>query len=1093
MKNIQLSLISLSLVSLILSSCRKENELIYSSTSFTAPISCIAGSGSNSDSIYYLGFDNGNIIRVNIIDNSQKLIKAGSNRVYDVYEMNDSTLYVGMRNEGVKRITYGKFKKRQSQYRIYDPLIPRKKTTAYSTYHIKADENRIYFATSTGLYTLSKFDLTNDSMLDQPPYYRPEKHKLYHFGINQTLIAGDKIFVATSDSGLILLNKDNPSHREKLINEEVISLFKDNDSIVSATTRSCIYRINLNETKKPIKIDSKKSDDILFAHLSTNNTEDWVISSSEIHYHSTKGNALFKFPDRLTESFKNIIYKEKNFIFVACHNTLYAFPLHQNPRGKANNIIAACHSDNGNCYFITLDYKLYFIERDKDQATLIEKLPHFTGENPIKLITGNHCLWLITNNSLFKIDLKNNKVSHEIGLTDSDAKLKIKENKVDFRSIHENNNTLYVGSRNYLFKITYSNDKIIADTLRTRDKTIDYSDLYITDISSENSDLYFASLKSGIFILKNGLLEKIAHTDTIGEIRRFLNASKEDTRVFTSKGIFTIAKNSITKTQSVQRSVLTLLDKSSGYFAIGYKGIIKTETKDEDIPQVDQFLDISINEAAITTDNGKDYFLYVGTQTGIYKFNGSLIPILIPDEEFPTWVITALLLSFFLITWIIFYISAKRIESRNRMLIKSLVDKTRDFVREGDQPTLLAKLKETENFFKENKKFQAIINVIFAVNRYFTLKKQNRYLLNLHNELEAKQVKNTDLISWFGPILSDHIQRLNHKALNSDNSNEALIRSNQASDLENLKTPPTNLQEIKNEIVHLVKNRELLYDQINQIKDEHSDLLRAFEQKQQEVSNLSKTNSQLTDKLELLNQEIINKCNEYQLLVSDYNRQESQLQETLSKVVHFIKSVINELNKYQSLFTDGERERLMAISQQNISIETLSKLNDSITNLLNTLSQFLYIDDLPTEMRAELKKIFDKNEHRAYINEIRLKSRDIEKLNEEKEGFNFIKEQSELFFQSHRALLGVFDNWSGTKKSVACLYLLLSKPLAQDVVTNLYDRVTGKTASDIRAEIHADLNEVTHKNYLLDKLWNKTRSTRSAKNGNKPEKEDETV
>ena len=1092
MRNNQIPLIFLFLLSMISSSCKKENELIYSSTSFTAPISCIAGSEANSDSIYYLGFDNGNIIKVNIIDNSQRIIQAGSNRVYDVYEMNDSTLYVGMRNEGVKRITYGKLKKRQSQYRIYDPLIPRKKTTAYSTYHIEADENRIYFATSTGLYTLSKFDLTNDSMLDQPPFYRPEKHKLYHFGINQTLIAGDKIFVATSDSGLILTDKSSSINHRKLINEEVISLFRDNDSIVSATTRKCVYRININKSETPKKIESKEADDILFAHLSTNNAEDWIISSSQIHYHSTIGDALFKFHDRLNESFKNIIYKEKNFIFVACHNTLYAFPLHQNPRGKANNIIAACHSDNGNCYFITLDYKLYVIEKDRNQATLIEKLPHFNGEKPIKLTNGNRCLWLITNNSLFKLNLINNEVSLEIGLADTDAKLKIRGNKVDFRSIHENNNTLYVGSRNYLFKITYSDNKIIADTLRTKDKTIDYSDLYITDISSENSDLYFASLKSGIFILKNGLLEKIAHTDTIGEIRRFLHASREDTRVFTSKGIFTIAKNCITKTQSAQRSVLSLLDKSSGYFAIGYKGIIKTETKNEDIPQVDQFLDISINEAAIATDNGKDYFLYVGTQTGIYKFDGSLVPILIPDEGTPAWIIPILLLASLLLTYCTYFILTRRLEKRNKRLIKTLIKKTREFVKEEDQLTLLTELNEAEDSLVRTNRFQALIDILFVVNRYFVLNKQHKYLLSINNELETKQIKNNDLTSWFNPLLTSHLQELNNKDTESDTNGKAIIKLDTIPGLENLKTTPNNLQEIETIIVQLIKDYQLLDDKTRRLTDENGILTQDIAQKQQEVSNLTITNSQLSDRLKELTQEITVKNQENQLLLSEYKTQGLDLSEASNKVEFFIKSVIEELNKYQSIFSDNERERIELISKQNISVERLHDLKEIITNLLSTLNQFLFTDDLSNEMRTELKKIFDKNEHRAYINNIRLQSRDLEKLNEEKAGFNYVKEHSELFFQSHRTLLGMFDNWSGTKKSVACLYLLLSKPLAQDVVSNLYDRVTGKTASDIRAEIHADLTEITHRNYLLEKLWNKTKSTRSAKNGNKPEKEDNT-
>ena len=975
MKRKSVILIAFALIGLLFVSCEKENPLIYSSNSFSAPISCISEGSIHNDSIYYIGLENGNIIRINIINNSQRVIAVGNNRVYDVYEKDRTTLFVGIRNEGTKKISLLPKSKRSIQYLMVDPSDSTKLTTTYSTYHIEADTDKIYVATSAGLYTLSNTN-SSTNLLDRKPLYRPKNHTHYHFGINQVLVMEDKIVAATSDSGLVLINKNNPNDRQCLTHEEVHSLYRKDDSIVYATSNNSIYKININKRKCVEEGILEESDDNLFAFISEKTGETWKLTSSKIEFTDTLGKASFQFPNKLNDNYKNYLLKGKDFIFVACHNILYKFSLHQNPLGNANNVIAACTNNSGLCYFITLDNKLYSIKKGDSCATLIGKLKHITSEKPIKLHTTNDQLWLITSNSLLKINPINAETSLEIGPPKSNAKVQIKEKRIDFRSIYDEKGTLFIGTRNYLLKARNLNGSLTFDSIRTKDKSIDFSDLYITDINK--SGPYFSSLKHGLFTLDKDLLIRIEGSDTIGEIRRVICQTDNKTYIYTSRGVYLFDSSRLNKISSLPKSILTIYNETNGFFILGYNGIIKTSSKDEIRQDVNNHLDLSLNEAAIGEGVDKETpSIYIGTQAGLYLFNGSLKPIIIPVEKRPLWQIVGVSLISLLIILFTIYLLAKRRTKQDKKIISTLED---------------------------------IIKTSF--------KEENH--LALQSALTPESVD---------------------KSYNVDKDSSAIIKTNKQDSPNKLPLIPANLKGVEKVIDPLIKDCQHLKNQ----------------------------NWQLTIELERLS---------------------SQHKEATVKVDHFIQSIIEEIKKYQNFLSEEERERFALISQNEISFDTLTELKNTTTNLIEILNQYIYTDDLPAEMRTTLKKIFDKHEHRVYIDEIRLKSKDSEKIDEQKEGFNYIKEQSELFFQAHRPLLGIFDNWSGTKKAVACLYLSLSKPLAQDVVTNLYDRITGKTASDIRAEIHADLNEVTCRNYLLDKLWNKTRSTRNAKNGNKPEKEE---
>ena len=650
---------------LFCASCSKQknNDLIHSISDFSVPISCVASQGN--DSIFWVGLENGDIVRINVINNSRRIINAGNNRIYDIYTDDDTTLFAGIRNEGVKRILDGT-KPTVKKYYIPHPTdSTQDNTDSYAVYNIfnsKKGGDTLYFATSSGIYTLNKNDWEKDAILH--PYYRPGNHSLYHFGVNQVFINdnGINIYAATSDSGLIVLDKRDSSNK-KLTTEEILHFYKYNDSILYASSSNSIYEINMKQPReeqeaKPIKNDSHP----IFAYMVDSldgKRREWTLTSSEMRYKDKRGSGSLLLLNKLSASYKNYICKGKDFILVACHNNLYAFSLHQNPSGESNNVIAACVKEEENsvkiCYFFTNKNELFSVGTSDPIAKPIGNLSLIKGEKPEKFYAGEKYLWLITNNSLYRINADNAKVSHEIGLKGSDAKKKL-GNKIDFRSIHENKDLLFLGTRNYLLRVFYKDNKIERiDSIKTNKKAkVDYSDLYITDI--DESGKYFTSLKHGIFKLesvKSDSLEKITGSDTIGEIRSFIGEDQKNIYLYTSKGVYELSKKTDTTNFSPYpeikpKTILTIFYGTKQCYFIGYRGVEKRSLDTTFIlHSIDKNLDLSINKAAIaviTKVKGED-LLFVGSQSGLYKFEkDKLSPIEIPSKNYTHWPIAGFII-----------------------------------------------------------------------------------------------------------------------------------------------------------------------------------------------------------------------------------------------------------------------------------------------------------------------------------------------------------------------------------------------------------------------------------------------------------------
>jgi hypothetical protein len=731
---------------------RAKKNLIHTVSDFGVPVSCISSSPDN-NAILFVGLENGNIVRMNAVDNSRTILNAGNNRIYDICVENDTTLWVSLRNEGVKRIVNGIV---TQKYYISNPLDTVKPTSSFAAYNIKMDRDSLYFATSSGVYTLNKNNREKDSLLHL--YYRAKNHPYYHFGINQLFINNSNIYAATSDSGLVVLNKDNPENNKNLITNEVLHFCQQNDSILYASSSSSIYKINMKqplERQKAIPITNK--DDNIFAYIVDpvgKTQREWTLTSTEVKYKDENGKASLLLSDKLSSSYKNYVYKGANFIRIACYNKLYTFPLRQNMKGKSNNVIAACANEHGLCYFITLDNKLYSVGRDEIQAKLIGNLNVTIAEKPVRFHAGKKYIWLITNNLLYKINPDNAAISMEAGAGGSDAKKKINAQKVDFRSIHEDNNCLFIGTRNYLLRVNPDSFEKIDSIPTCKNAKVDFSDLYISDIS----DNYFASMKHGIFELNaKDSLEKIAGSDTIGEIRRFVKSTKDDSYIYTSKGVYKLEENRFDLKNVRPKSILTVYDRTDGFYIIGHKGIMTMEKKNDPFFVVNKDMDISVNETAIAEIANKK-FLFVGAQTGLYRYgeHNDITPIEIPSPDYTVIHITlffAAIIVIVIITIFLYSAQKRRIKDKLRRCSEKI---TRN-IKKKTEDELISKKNELENKLKS-------VNL-------FEIQNFKKEVDDFEDCIEENLLKRIEIIDAIKKLINKKIEEIN-KILDNNNSQD---------------------------------------------------------------------------------------------------------------------------------------------------------------------------------------------------------------------------------------------------------------------------------------------------------------------------------
>jgi hypothetical protein len=704
------------------------------------------------DAILYLGFENGDIIRMNMLDNSQKVISTGLNaRIYDIVEEGEDTLFVGARDRGLVRLVREQDRIIKKSYHI--PLN-QSGPTNYAPYDLcKDSRGNLHLATTSGA-----FSLQGDTLKQLYPVNLLSNRE---FMVNQVAVYKDSLLYAgTKDSGIVVIDIQKDVILKKIPNTtETYGFFQDSTWLYACMETGC----------KKIRLSNANLNDYghtpdLFGYMIFDvgeTTTQWTLTSEKLLYKEKSGLASLEFSN-LRRSYKNLFVKTSDFIILGSGNTLYRFGIHQNPKSKKDHVIATAISENSVLWFITKDYQLYKYNTNENKSEHITKIDIEKQTVPIKLVASSKNLWMISENQLYQINPKNGKIRT--------FNFKSSVWKTDLKTLYysENKNRLYIGARKQLFYIANPDNTGNINTIGMEE---DKSDIYVTNIyETENNRLFVATLNRGLFECKQDSLEFLQNSgySTLGNIKEIIysenfknanpNMESEFLTLLTSTGFYKYktGEHSVSKITYTDPDSMQLLgcftkiefDKKnakSGGFMAYYTGFGEDAHPNDNIVRCIQRtgLDIFCNLAAISC-NGNN--LFIGIEAGLYKYDGkSIIAIPIEDAFYKKtkFVAICVLIAIFLLVLIICYAwnmhkNLNRLDEnineygqgyRNRMATIRKEDRERKHDKKGISIMELAlqihedwrKLNAVKHIFGGQKKLYWI--GLHKLNRYLNLKK----------------------------------------------------------------------------------------------------------------------------------------------------------------------------------------------------------------------------------------------------------------------------------------------------------------------------------------------------------------------------------
>ena len=590
------------------------NDFIFSVSDFKVPISCISSPSEKNDSILFIGFENGAIIRADIRTDERKVLSTDFNftgRIYDIVQEEKDTFWLGVRNHGLL-----KFLCRKDSLLFVERYKIKYLNEHYSPYDIERDEEgTLVMGTSSGTFRLRK-DERNNSLLTALYFpHESDRSKSVDFRVNQVKVYGNYVFCST-DSGLVILNKNAGLQNKKpFIGGKPFShLYLDTtvgDTVLYATSDTMRYEINLTKST----IDSVRGEN-LFAYVTyaKPDTGHWEFTAREIRYSKNKDESLplFTLPERMDKNYKNYLWLGKDFLFFSQGKKLYSLALHQNTKGKSNSVIAA-HTITAEekiriCYFITNDHYLYSMKKGSitginqvsPDVSPLGSIENFSeGEIIIQMCCSENYLWFITDhNGLYKINLHPPFFKKHFTRTYEAVKDSLTD---DFTCLfydnRKNKNDLYVGSRKKLYKIQ---DPENSKEYRSYEIDSPENVLYVTDIVKYDDTVFCASLNYGLYEVKDTLLIKSDNKSLVALL---------------CGSIFTNSKDNDKMSKSISFS---FFKDDKNIFAFGYKGFGKLK-KNSTIEGL-RYLDMSFSKAAIANGYTPDNSILLGSQTGLYEY-----------------------------------------------------------------------------------------------------------------------------------------------------------------------------------------------------------------------------------------------------------------------------------------------------------------------------------------------------------------------------------------------------------------------------------------------------------------------------------------
>ena len=688
---------------ILLSACGKvtndvvEIELACTINTFEAPVHAISKSVGNSGRLYF-GLENGSIVKM---EGDKRHVYSGGDKriIYDIWEHNKDSLFIGTRDGGLKLITL----KNDSCVKSEDFNIESKDLN-YSVYSIAEDSiNRIlYFGTSNGLF---KMDLKNNPGLVM--LERVELGDKKQDGIHKVLFRDSTLYVA-GDPGLFI-SKSPSRFFNPIKGVRVNNVILDNDTIYALTQNSIVKIDNPYQTNDSVYKTIASGE--FYSYSKTPDNEEWLLSGRNVFLKKKGITYKHKLPSGITPSSKQVGLMDNDFYYIAYRELLLAFPLRQNTQGLASSVIAVSDRTGGDdrIYFITSDFKLHkyrFDNTSKDKYNS-EPMGQLKGLNVhdeiVKFIhTGSNVFFLATKKNLYKI--KGNTAECIVDFNKMD-------NDNDFSALYfsPDEQKLYIGTRRYLGSIACgSGRKVPSEYTIESIADMDTTDLYVVDISGRDDGIYVATLNKGLFQKtgKQGKFEKIWHSEKYGSTYGLAITGKEDLLLNTSEGI--IYNDDIKTLSFLDKADIKAIyrvhedNSSDGIFILYYHGIhyqgLTHSLIEKRVSPFPLFSDIAFSKACIAV---KGESCVLGSRLGLFLFDQSaLSPITIQEEKDYTTLYIFIMGLLLLIGGAViycFYIKKKKQQYRSNKLIEymdevnALKSQVSLLVKKEDREALLMK------------------------------------------------------------------------------------------------------------------------------------------------------------------------------------------------------------------------------------------------------------------------------------------------------------------------------------------------------------------------------------------------------------------
>lgn len=684
----------------------------------------------------FIGTENGEII--DVIDNKRKSFDLNEDRIYKMLNLTDSiqdtTLWVGIRNSGIQ-----KWKK--SINGNYDKLKTYKidfKNERYSPYDFLIVGDRMYIATSQGLYTINVNNQLQDKLeLVYPSFKFLSRKNGTTFVVHNTVAYKDSLVLASSQDGALWHNisTGETSVTESNRHIEHVSIYNDTVFILSSDT---LFLRNIQgENIGTIKLNyaPKVHYQIQGIHYFIGSDE-ILLTDDLVQFYT------FRLKNTIPTNGRNLIVSDKQNLFTYLITDKSIWRISNNINiFKSNKSIKASCSDNNCIYYLSNENELYMQNIGEGKAHWLYTFPH---ENQIKWIdvVDNDLYFYNHNNEYQKITIASNWLynsffNHPKTIYKSDAKITTAQVKS-----FNNKLTTYLGIQD---------GAIMLDKDGVVDSISELNDKYLTSMFGHKGSerLYISTLNSGVYYIRSkDEVHVVPETDSLPFINDIIATDEHQANliILTNKEIISQASNDSIKAKGYKKLIYV---NDTLFYALPEFGIQKFRIIDDKIINCGTFYeDIRFDKNSSFTVGNK---LILVSNVGALNLE-------IDDENSAEWIlfdkaknINIVEVFLFCILLLLLSIITTIIIKRKRQLkINSINNSRNDLLKRLEDISLYYNVLDdldNEDIAKLKKRINSIVpkadtskELLLELDQYsLQIGKLNRKIaLRIHNKLEIQ-------------------------------------------------------------------------------------------------------------------------------------------------------------------------------------------------------------------------------------------------------------------------------------------------------------------------------------------------------------------